>query len=101
MSANATLAIDSLVVRSQDQLSGDIDHEVVLLSLNQGAYYQLNDVGSRIWELLETPTTVESVIEQMVKEFDVTRDTCEAQVFDFLRALLAERLIVVASAHEH
>jgi hypothetical protein len=100
MSADVRLTIDSLVVRSPDQLSGDIDHEVVLLSLNQGAYYQLNDVGSRIWELLESPTTVDALIEQLVKEFDVTREACQAQVFDFLRALLVERLIVVASADE-
>jgi Coenzyme PQQ synthesis protein D (PqqD) len=88
------LALDSLLVRSPDQLSGDIDHEVVLLSLNRGVYYQLNEIGSRIWAHLASPMTVEALVGRLIEEFDVTRETCEAQALEFLRTLQAEGLIV-------
>jgi hypothetical protein len=96
MAITDDLALDSVVVRNPDQLSGDIDHEVVLLNLEHGAYYQLNDVGSRIWAHLASPTTVEALIARLIEEFDVNREACEAQALEFLRALRAEGLIVTA-----
>lgn len=95
--SNDRLALDSVVVRNPDQLSGDIGDEVVLLSVEQGAYYQLNQVGSRIWALVESPITIGALVERLSNEFNVTRHDCEAEVFAFLRTLKSERLITIRS----
>ena len=58
--------------------------------------YQLNEVGSRVWTLLEWPTTIAALVERLVEEFEVTRESCEAQVLEFVRALHAENLIQIA-----
>jgi len=87
--------LETRVVRSQNQLAGDIDHEIVLLSIDRGEYYELNGAGSRIWELIETPVTVSSMVDRLCEEFDVARATCESQVLDFLGKMLTEGLISV------
>jgi hypothetical protein len=70
---------------------------VVLLSLDRGAYYQLNGVGSRIWELAETPIPLSRVVDRLLAEFEVSRAECEACVLEFVRTLCREGLIDVTN----
>ncbi len=97
MSFNAELSRQAVVVRSPDQLSGDLDGRVVLLSIENGEYYNMNEVGSRIWALLEQPITVTALIERLLEEFDVERAICEKEALDFLAQLQRDRLLRVGS----
>lgn len=83
------------IVRTPDQVSGDIDGKVVLLSIANGEYYNMNEVGSRVWALLENPMTVGSLIEQLMNEFEVDRTTCEAEVVAFLDQLQKDNLLQI------
>jgi Coenzyme PQQ synthesis protein D (PqqD) len=96
--ATPAIALTTTIVRDRDQLTGDIDREIVLLSLDRGQYYQLKGAGSRVWELVETPTTVAAVIDRLLEEFDVDGAHCQQQVVAFLSNLHAEGLIQVVSA---
>jgi hypothetical protein len=95
MSLAPTLNLQSHVVRSSDQVSGDLDGKVVLLSIENGEYYNMNEVGSRIWALLEKPTTVAALIEQLLAEFEVDRPTCETEALAFLEQLRRDRLLKI------
>ena len=83
----------STIVGSPDQVSGDLDGKIVLLSIQNGEYYNLNEMGSRIWLLLEKPTTVGALTDQLLKEFKVERATCEAEVVAFLEQLHKDNLL--------
>jgi hypothetical protein len=96
MDTPTPIELDTIIRRAPDPLSGEIDREVVLLSAEHGAYFQLNDVASRVWALLESPTTPAAVIDRLIEEFEVSRPVCEAQVLDFVRGLFREGLIRVA-----
>jgi hypothetical protein len=97
MPDRTALTPNSTIVRSPDSLTGDIDLEMVVLSVERGEYYQLNEVASRIWALAESPITMAALVDRLVEEFEVTRDACEAQVFDFVQRLRSERLVLVTS----
>lgn len=86
------------IVRSSDQVHGDLDGKVVLLSIENGEYYNMNEVGSRVWELLEKPITVGALIERLLTEFDVDRVKCEQEVTAFLRQLRQDRLLIIEPA---
>jgi len=47
----------------------------------------LSEVGARIWELIETPQTIESLCGALVAEYDVDLATCRAEVDAFLATL--------------
>jgi hypothetical protein len=87
--------LDATICREPEPLEGDIDQETVLLSVEKGAYYQLNGVGSRVWALASTPIRVSEVVDRLVEEFDVSRSACETEVLTFVKTLCEEGLIRV------
>jgi hypothetical protein len=93
MDGTPRVDLDTVLVRSRNHLSGDIDREIVLLSIDKGEYYQLNGPGGRIWELFEQPLRVAAVVDRLCEEFEVERPACEVQVLEFLQRMLAEGLV--------
>jgi coenzyme PQQ synthesis protein D (PqqD) len=55
--------------------------------------YVLNPVGSRIWELLQSPTTAGRIAEAIAAEFTVAAADASADVLEFLEALASRGLI--------
>ena len=55
--------------------------------------YVLNPVGSRIWELLGSPTTAERIAEIVANEFAVSPQHAADDVVEFLDSLGARGLI--------
>jgi hypothetical protein len=83
----------TIVVRSPEQLSADLDGKTVLLSIGSGEYYNMNVVGTRIWELVEQPIAVSSITSRLLEEFEVESDVCEKQVTSYLTRLQKDNLI--------
>lgn len=57
------------------------------------AIYNLNEVGSRIWELLDGSTTVDEITRTIGREFDVSCQEACRDVQEFLDALQTLRII--------
>jgi len=55
--------------------------------------YVLNAVGSRIWDLLEEPTTADRIGVAVSEEFEVPPAQATADVMEFLEALESRGLI--------
>ena len=55
--------------------------------VNLNGMITLNDSGAVLWGLLENDTDKESVITGMLKEFDIDRETAEADIDEFLDLL--------------
>jgi Coenzyme PQQ synthesis protein D (PqqD) len=89
------LSSDTVVTRSDGLIQAEIDNEVVALSIERGTCYGLNRVGSRIWNLLATPSRIGDVCATLLSDYAVDRNTCERQVLDLLEEMQAEGLIAV------
>jgi hypothetical protein len=55
--------------------------------------YVLNPVASRIWELLQSPTTPDRIADIVANEFEVSPQRAAEDVVEFLDALGARGLI--------
>ena len=55
--------------------------------------FTLNDVGSRIWQLLESPVAPPQLVATIAREFDVSPAAAARDVAEFLDALRAAGLI--------
>ncbi len=86
------------IIRSTAALAAEIDGEVVALDVERGVCFGLNASGSRVWSLLEAPTTGRAICETMAAIYDVDRDVCEREVLALLEDLAAEGLIQPARA---
>lgn len=65
----------------------------VLLDVERGLYYTLNDVASRVWELLVSGEPVIEVLRVLGGEYEVDRELLESDVTTLLRDMRAARLI--------
>ncbi len=92
-----TAQTSTLVMRRNDGLlAAAVGEELLMMSAAEGKYFNLNNVGARIWELLAQPASVESLVTALTDEYDVTADAAHAQVQDFLSALRERNLLVSA-----
>jgi hypothetical protein len=81
------------IVVAQGVLASDFGAEQVILNLRDGVYYGLEDVGARIWQLLQRPTTVTAVRAALLEEYDVDAARCERDVDGLIADLAARGLV--------
>lgn len=83
----------SVLHRDPNMLFSKMDQEVVMLSISNSEYYGLDEIGSRIWEILEKPVRVDQLIDRLLEEYEVSRTQCENDVFPLLNELYDKKLI--------
>jgi hypothetical protein len=88
--------LDSVVFVSPGQVACTVGDEVMILNLNDGVYYGLDPVGTRIWELLQVPISVHEVRDALLQEFDVDPDRCQRDLLRLVEDLIEARLVEVA-----
>jgi hypothetical protein len=88
-----TLDESSVVVAASHTTSADVDGESVILDLDDGVYYGLNSSGSRIWKKLQEKRTVKELIDEVTKEYDISRSECEDDILSLLQILKENNLI--------
>ena len=92
---SVTIEMSSVIRQSEQQVSAEVDGEVVMMSVEQGSYYGLDEVGSRIWELTGTPSTVDAICDALVVEYQVERSVCERDVIRFLEEMAEQGLVEI------
>ena len=80
---------------SPDVLFRELEGESVLLDLATEQYYVLDDVGTRMWQLLAQHGEIDAVVRQLMDEYDAPEDRLRGDV-DSLVADLVEAGLVNA-----
>ena len=73
-----------------------IDGEAVIVLPQSGQVNVLNEVGSRIWELIDGTRSVSEITEIIVTEYDVTAEQAELDVNEFIQELGQNKMLVLA-----
>ena len=77
-----------------DVLFREIDNECVLLDLGSGTYFGLNEVGTRIWNLLREGLTEDDIVRIIAAVYESDAVTIRADVRRLLSELESRKLIV-------
>jgi len=91
------LNIKTTVVSSPEQVSSQLDNELVILDTKNGGYFGLNEVGSRIWSLMQTPILVSSIRDTLLDEYEVGQEELEMDIINILSALQDVELIQIVN----
>jgi Coenzyme PQQ synthesis protein D (PqqD) len=83
--AAPVVADATMISRSPSVLTAEVDGEVVMMSIEQGRYFGLDDIGSDIWKRLDTPCSFAELIDRLATDYDADR----AAIATDVRALLA------------
>jgi hypothetical protein len=81
------------IERDPDLVHADLNGETVMLSITGGRYFGLNEIGSRIWALLATPTTLDAIQSQLTAEYEVDEAQCRRELEAFIGEMLRLGLV--------
>lgn len=87
------VAVDTAPKRSSRVLAERTEEETILLALDGGHYFSLNEVGTRVWELCDGTHDVADIVTLLCDEYDAPHSTVEADVVDLVRALARDHLL--------
>jgi hypothetical protein len=93
MKTKGFIGANTVVAQTKELVSSDLDGETVLLSIETGKYYNMDPIGSRIWQLIKEPMSVSQLIDILLDEFNVDREQCEKELLTFLNKLAEDHLI--------
>ena len=83
----------TLIRRNPEQLFSTIDGEVVMLSVPNEEYYNLNIMGSHIWKKLEVPMTLGALVTNLCEEFKVEEQLCLEETKVFIEGLMEKNIV--------
>lgn len=89
------ITLESRISYGEQVLSQLVDGEAVLVHLDGGRYFGLNEVGARMWTLIGELGRAGAIAERIVAEFEVTPDVAARDLLALLEQLAAKGLVVV------
>ena len=84
--ASVPIGEATLIHRTASVLTAEIDKQIVMMDVESGRYLGLDDIGSVIWQRLETPRTFGELIDGLVADYDADRSV----IADDVRKLLLD-----------
>ncbi len=89
--------LTSVVTVDPDVTSRDLGGEVVILNLETGVYFGLDQVGARIWRLIEDHGALAAVFAALRAEYDAAPAVLERDLLELVDQLCAKGLTHVAA----
>lgn len=80
---------------AEDVLLSKVQGECVLLHLGNETYYGLDEVGTRMWEVLTTADSIQAAFEVLAQEYDVEPQQLRQDLSELLDKLTAQGLLKV------
>jgi hypothetical protein len=90
--------LNSRVRIQEDVLFQELQGEAVLLNLKTGVYLGLNQVGTRIWQLLQEDGALQRVMEVMLQEYDVAQEKLQTDLLDLVGQMEKQGLLAEITA---
>jgi len=82
------VSFDMRVTASADVVTRRLDDELVLLNLESENYFGLDEVGTRMWEVVTSSPNVEDAFEQLLSEYDVDAERLRDDLEQLLSRLV-------------
>ena len=98
MSGGPDVVLEGRLRRQEGILAQEAQGQTVLLRLEDGGYYALDEVGALIWGLCDGQRAVSEIVALLCEEFDAPESIVRADVLEFVGDLRRERLLVLDTA---
>lgn len=87
------MELDAVFARNEQVVSRKIVDELILVPMRKDVadmetLYTLNEVGARVYELIDGKRPLGEIVSAIHEEFDVTEQQAESDVREFIEQLL-------------
>lgn len=79
-----SINLNQTIAPSPDVISQEVSGETVLLDLESENYYGLDEVGTRIWQLIKETDQLQSIFDTLLKEYDVSEERLQLDMTTLL-----------------
>ncbi|OHD01552.1 MAG: hypothetical protein A2885_03040 [Sphingopyxis sp. RIFCSPHIGHO2_01_FULL_65_24] len=86
---------NTLITRNPSILFNDFDDGLMMMDIDSGNYFDVDSVGGRIWALLDSPATLDTICDSLVAEYDVEPGTCRTETIGFVQELAGKGLVTL------
>ena len=95
MNNNNQLTLKSTVSASELQASSELLGEAVILNLQSGVYYGLNETGSLIWNLIQQSKSLKEIRDVIINEYEIEPALCTDYVLQLVQDLASAGLVAI------
>lgn len=71
----------------------DVYNEKGIMNEKTKKFFMMNEIGNRVWDLIEKPRKVSDIIKVLISEYKVDYKKCEESIIRFLSNLKSVNLI--------
>lgn len=90
------IELGSRVRQGVDQVSCEVNGEVIILHMQEGRYFGLDPVGARIWEIIDgAGATVLQIRDTLLAEYEVDEERCTRELIAVLQQMTELELVTV------
>ena len=87
-----TIETSTKIVRAAGSLATTVDQDMIILNMATNHYVALDEIGQRIWSLIENPVQISAVCAQLAAEYAGDPQQISTDVLAFLSELVDESL---------
>ena len=87
------IADATIISRSSSILTAVVNGEIVMMSIQQGQYFGLDDIGSDIWKRIEPPCSFAALIDGLAHDYEADRATITADVHSLLLRMAEQDVV--------
>jgi hypothetical protein len=87
-------------INEENVVSRELEGEAVMLNLESGLYFGLDEVGTRIWALIQEHKSLRKVFEAMQREYDVASARLESDLLRLVEELRAKGLVSISQPNQ-
>jgi hypothetical protein len=84
--------LNGSLVASESVVAAELDDEMVLLNVETGIYFGLDELGARIWRLLAAGADIDEMLDELLAEYDVAPEVLHADLVQFFDLLVQKGL---------
>jgi len=89
------LSPSSNLLQHPDIFSREFDGETVMMNKSLDNYFGLDEIATRIWQILEKKHSLIEIRDILIKEYDVSPDQCIQDVQPFIEKLIEDELVII------
>ncbi len=91
-----TLSFEMRISIAEDVLFRELDGESVILNLKSERYFGLDEVGTRMWEVLSSCESIEDAYEVLLSEYNVVPEQLRNDLYKLIENLVEHGLVNVS-----
>lgn len=84
---------ETIIVMTENVVSCDINGETAILNLDNEVYYGLNQVGTKIWNLIQKPVKFNEIVMHITNEYDLDTDRVRTDIYELIEDLIEQGLV--------